>query len=101
MQGREAAHAFLPAAISYIALVYIVHLEAVKRNMPTLGNREVHMARTILGMASFFAVFAGLCYGSQFPVEAAYRWVPSFAGVLMFGVVFVLCRGNMHIVSFK
>jgi len=32
-------HAFLPATISYIALVYIVHLEAVKNNMPTLGNR--------------------------------------------------------------
>ena len=80
-------HAFLPAAISYIALVYIVHLEAVKRNMPTIGNREVHMARTILGMASFFAVFAGLCYGTQFPVDAAYRWVPSVAGLLMFGVV--------------
>jgi len=29
-------HAFLPALISYIALVYIVHLEAVKQNMPTL-----------------------------------------------------------------
>jgi TRAP-type uncharacterized transport system fused permease subunit len=58
--------------------------------MPTLGNREVHMTRTILGMASFFAVFAGLCYGSQFPVEAAYRWVPSIAGVLMFGVVFAI-----------
>ena len=36
-------HAFLPATISYIALVYIVHLEAVKRNMPTLGNRVVSM----------------------------------------------------------
>ena len=31
-------HAFLPAAISYIALVYIVHLEAVKNNMPTLAT---------------------------------------------------------------
>jgi TRAP transporter 4TM/12TM fusion protein len=29
-------HAFLPAIISYIALVYIVHLEAVKNNMPAL-----------------------------------------------------------------
>ncbi|MGF1592616.1 MAG: TRAP transporter permease [Kiloniellaceae bacterium] len=29
-------HAFLPAVISYIALVYIVHLEAVKQNMPML-----------------------------------------------------------------
>ncbi|KIC22527.1 TRAP transporter permease [Leisingera sp. ANG-Vp] len=83
-------HAFLPAAISYIALVYIVHLEAVKRNMPTLGNREVHLARTVLGMFSFFAVFAGLCYGSQFPVDLAYAWVPSFAGLVMFAVILLI-----------
>ncbi len=83
-------HALLPAAISYVALVYIVHLEAVKRNMPTLGNREVHMARTIVGMASFFAVFAGLCYGTQFPVDAAYRWAPSIAGLLLFGAIFAI-----------
>jgi len=30
-------HAFIPAVISYIALVYIVHLEALKRDMPALG----------------------------------------------------------------
>ncbi|MBY6065662.1 TRAP transporter permease [Leisingera aquaemixtae] len=83
-------HAFLPAAISYIALVYIVHLEAVKRNMPTLGNREVHLARTVLGMFSFFAVFAGLCYGSQFPVDLAYAWVPSAAGLVMFAVIMLI-----------
>ncbi|WP_171129622.1 MULTISPECIES: TRAP transporter permease [unclassified Ruegeria] len=76
-------HAFLPAAISYIALVYIVHLEAVKRNMPTLGDRDVHLARTIVGMLSFFLVFAGLCYGSQFPVEAITAWQPSMAGLIM------------------
>ncbi len=76
-------HAFLPAAISYIALVYIVHLEAVKRNMPTLGNREVHLARTVVGMLSFFLVFAGLCYGSQFPVEAVTSWAPSSAGLIL------------------
>ena len=29
-------HAFLPATISYIALVYIVHLEAMKANMQGL-----------------------------------------------------------------
>ena len=76
-------HAFLPAAISYIALVYIVHLEAVKRNMPTLGNREVHLARTVVGMLSFFLVFAGLCYGSQFPVEAVTTMVPTAAGMVL------------------
>ena len=76
-------HAFLPAAISYIALVYIVHLEAVKRNMPTLGDRDVHLARTVVGMLSFFLVFAGLCYGSQFPVDAVTAWVPSAAGLVL------------------
>ncbi|NOD29451.1 TRAP transporter permease [Ruegeria atlantica] len=76
-------HAFLPAAISYIALVYIVHLEAVKRNMPTLGDRDVHLARTVVGMLGFFLVFAGLCYGSQFPVDAVTSWVPSAAGIVL------------------
>ncbi|MCV6825102.1 MULTISPECIES: TRAP transporter permease [Halocynthiibacter] len=80
-------HAFLPATISYIALVYIVHLEAVKNNMPTIGNRDVHLARTLVGMFGFFAVFAGLCYGSQFPVEAVTAWQPSFAGLIMSAIV--------------
>ena len=69
-------HAFLPATISYIALVYIVHLEAVKNNMPTLGNRVVSMGKTIGGMALFFAGFAGLCYGVQYPVA----WIAALAG---------------------
>ncbi len=34
-------HAFLPALISYIALVYIVHLEAMKADMKALPRREV------------------------------------------------------------
>ena len=33
-------HAFLPAVISYIALVYIVHLEAMKLNMQGLTREE-------------------------------------------------------------
>ncbi|WP_299866475.1 TRAP transporter permease [uncultured Roseobacter sp.] len=80
-------HAFLPATISYIALVYIVHLEAVKNNMPTLGDREVSMVKTVVGMLSFFLVFAGLCYGSQFPVEAVTAWAPSSAGLIMTAIV--------------
>src|SRR3546814_5395077 len=31
-------HAFLPAVISYIALTYLVHLEAMKARMPVLPN---------------------------------------------------------------
>ena len=73
-------HAFLPAVISYIALVYIVHLEAVKNNMPTLGNKVVSMGRTIGGMFLFFAGFAGLCYATQFPVALIVSLVPAGAG---------------------
>ena len=73
-------HAFLPAAISYIALVYIVHLEAVKRNMPTLGDRAVSLGRTIGGMFAFFAGFALLCYGVQYPVSWIVALVPEGSG---------------------
>ncbi|PWR01560.1 C4-dicarboxylate ABC transporter [Meridianimarinicoccus roseus] len=82
-------HAFLPAAVSYIALVYIVHLEAVKRNMPTLGNRVVSMGRTIGGMAAFFAGFALLCYGVQYPVGWVVAAVPEGAGWVLAALVFV------------
>ncbi|WP_146345613.1 TRAP transporter permease [Phaeobacter marinintestinus] len=76
-------HAFLPAAISYIALVYIVHLEAVKRNMPTLGNRVVSMGKTIGGMAAFFVGFAALCYGVQYPVKAIVAMMPGASGLAL------------------
>ncbi|TQS73344.1 TRAP transporter fused permease subunit [Rhodobacteraceae bacterium] len=85
-------HAFLPAIISYIALVYIVHLEAVKTKMPTLGNRVVSMWRTIGGMMAFFAGFALLCYLTQFPVRAIVSLVPEGAGwilAVLLGAVYV------------
>lgn len=82
-------HAFLPATISYIALVYIVHLEAVKSNMPTLGNRVVSMGRTIGGMALFFAGFAGLCYGVQYPVKWITSLFPEGSGGILAILVFV------------
>jgi TRAP transporter 4TM/12TM fusion protein len=59
-------HAFLPAIISYIALFYIVHLEALKANMeglPRRGNstgsqRLVSFLMTVSG----FLVLAGITY---------------------------------------
>lgn len=76
-------HAFLPAIISYIALVYIVHLEAVKNNMPTIGNKVVSMGRTVGGMFGFFAGFAALCYVTQFPVRAIVSMFPSGSGWIL------------------
>lgn len=51
-------HAFLPAIISYIALVYIVHLEALKADMKGLPRRrERTLAQSLL---SFTATILGL-----------------------------------------
>ncbi len=59
-------HAFLPAVISYIALVYIVHLEALKaglqglprRTTSTFGQRLLSFGLTVSG----FVVLAGVVY---------------------------------------
>ena len=91
-------HAFLPAAISYIALVYIVHLEAVKNNMPTLGDRVVSMGKTIGGMAIFFVGFAALCYGVQYPV----RWITSAlpsSGLILSALIFVVYAVLLYLAS--
>jgi len=47
-------HAFIPAVISYIALVYIVHLEALKRGMPALGEGKP-FGRMMLSAVIWFA----------------------------------------------
>ena len=59
-------HAFLPAIISYIALLYIVHIEALKANMVGLprrstasaGSRLLSLALTVAG----FIVLSGAVY---------------------------------------
>ncbi len=53
-------HAILPAVISYIALFYIVHLEALKANMQGLPKRVI----TTLAqkMMTFAAIVAGTCF---------------------------------------
>ena len=59
-------HAFLPAIISYIALVYIVHLEALKAGLEGLPRRSqagpmqrlLSFATTVAG----FLVLAGVVY---------------------------------------
>ena len=59
-------HAFLPAIISYIALVYIVHLEALKADLKGLPRRSqatpmqrlLSFATTVAG----FVVLAGAVY---------------------------------------
>ena len=53
-------HAFLPALISYIGLVYIVHLEALKANMQGLPRTESRV-NFIRRLASFVFGFLSIC----------------------------------------
>ncbi|MEM1235758.1 MAG: TRAP transporter permease [Pseudomonadota bacterium] len=55
-------HAFLPAVISYIALLYIVHLEALKMQMQGLKKAGRHIGPVlilILFLSGF--IFLGVC----------------------------------------
>ena len=54
-------HAFLPAAISYIALLYIVHLEALKLGMQPIGTQQPKpWLRRLVGFAFGTALISGL-----------------------------------------
>jgi len=92
-------HAFLPAVISYIALFYIVHLEALKANLQglprrsqsTLAQRLLAFVMTVAG----FIVLSGVVYygigwiKEAFP-EAAFNIVvvlllAAYVGLVWYG----------------
>ena len=81
-------HAFLPAIISYIALVYIVHLEASKAGIEGLARRwRPSLAEKLLGFGgSFFGliILSGLVYyGLGWLKGAAGEATPYIASVLL------------------
>jgi TRAP transporter 4TM/12TM fusion protein len=63
-------HAFLPALISYIALVYIVHLEAMKANMQGLPRavEPKPWVQRILGFLFGFLLLTGLAFAVYYGI---------------------------------
>ncbi|MEM8571942.1 MAG: TRAP transporter permease [Pseudomonadota bacterium] len=61
-------HAFLPAVISYIALVYIVHLEAMKANMQGLPRayEPKPLVAWLISLAFTIAVICALSFAVYF-----------------------------------
>lgn len=60
-------HAALPALISYIALVYIVHLEAVKANMKGLPRKHVPtIVQSVMGFGGTFVGLAVICAATYY-----------------------------------
>ena len=92
-------HAFLPAIISYIALLYIVHLEALKANMvglprrgdSTAGGRLLSFGLTVSGLLVLCgAVYWGVGWVKAVAGDAAV-WIVgtallmSYVGLLWYG----------------
>ncbi|MBM3605737.1 MAG: TRAP transporter fused permease subunit [Alphaproteobacteria bacterium] len=94
-------HAFLPATISYIALVYIVHLEAMKAGMEGLPRAYTPppILRRLL-TAAF--IIAGIC-GLSLAVYYGMGWIrPAFgsnAPYFVFGLLTAAYIGLMWIAS--
>lgn len=95
-------HAFLPAIISYIALVYIVHLEASKagiegmprRWMPSLAEKLLGFGGTFFGLIFLSGVvYYGLGWikgvaGDATPYVSAVLLVIAYLGLLKYASLF-------------
>ncbi|MFC3608288.1 TRAP transporter permease [Stutzerimonas tarimensis] len=70
-------HAFLPAAISYIALLYIVHLESLKLGLQPIGQR---VPKPWLTRLAGFAFGAALICGLSLAVYYGLGWLKPALG---------------------
>ncbi len=95
-------HAFLPALISYIALVYIVHLEALKANMQGLksSNPPKPLVNKVIGflgglllmMITALVVYYGLGWLKPVLGEAT-PWVVAVGLTLIYVALLKLAAG--------
>ncbi len=94
-------HAFLPAVISYIALVYIVHLEALKAGMEGLPRAYTPkpIVRRLIGIAFTIAAICAI----SFVVYYGMGWIrpafPNSAGYIIFGFLTLVYIGLLFIAS--
>ena len=96
-------HAFLPAIISYIALVYIVHLEALKLDLKGLPQHAAKrtVAQRLLLYATFivgFIVLSFAVYHILGLVKTLFPEMTFWAAVALFGgaYLFLLALASRH-----
>ncbi|MFC7705296.1 TRAP transporter permease [Plastorhodobacter daqingensis] len=82
-------HAFIPAVISYIALIYIVHLEALKTNMPALGEAR-SLLQMFLKIAIGFVVAGAAFTGVIYAIGALRSLTPGLSDPIVLAVILVL-----------
>ncbi len=81
-------HAFLPAVISYIALFYIVHLEAMKAGMVGLPRR--HISPLMRRLLSYAIVACGIVILSAF-IYYGFSWVKTVFGDASILIAAITC----------
>ncbi|MFN3937279.1 MAG: TRAP transporter permease [Gemmobacter sp.] len=91
-------HAFIPAVISYIALVYIVHLEALKQDMPALGESK-SLLRMLLRVAVGFVIAGAVFYAAVWSVGALRAAAPGISGVVIGAVVLALYLAALRVAA--
>ncbi len=80
-------HAFLPAIISYIALVYIVHLEACKMGLEGLAKRKTKtLAQSLLSLVTTLLIMIVIGAATYFGLG----WIKTVAGGATIWIVTVL-----------
>ena len=94
-------HAFLPAVISYIALVYIVHLEAMKADLKGLPPRKVttifQKIITFLMVMISLVILSGIIYfGFGWIKSVSGEASPWIAGVLILTAYISLIRYSIN-----
>ena len=94
-------HAFLPAVISYIALVYIVHLEALKAGM--VGLERPYTPKPIVQRLLVTAFIVAAICALSFAVYYGMGWLrpafPNSAGYIIFAVLTVVYAALLYVGS--
>jgi TRAP transporter 4TM/12TM fusion protein len=91
-------HAFIPATISYIALVYIVHLEALREDMPALGESK-SLLQMFLKIAIGFVVAGALFYGAIAGIRGLQSAAPGISGTVIMLVLFAIYFAALWVAS--
>ncbi len=94
-------HAFLPAVISYIALVYIVHLEALKAGMEGLPRAYTPkpIVQRLIGIAFAIAVICALSFAVYYGMGWIRPAFPQSAGYIIFGFLSLVYVGLLYVSS--
>jgi len=88
-------HALLPALISYIALIYIVHLEALKLDLEGLDKPPTHITLMqkligfLFGFLAFVALGAFVYYGLGW-ISVAFPGMTVYGAMAVFFVLYLI-----------